>query len=215
MADSKEEAKETEETPQPKAGMMPVIIISLGVFVLSLAGFSWMEGLFGPPPEAPRAEVIEAAMPEALAQPAAEADRNSMARQEARPGSLLDDALNPGKDTTDHSAEVVWIEQEKKNLKLERVALNKKLLEIQALEKDVRALLGQVEQKKTQRVIMMAKLYDSMDPEAVARQINNMGDKTVITLLPQMNTRTAAKVMALLDPKRAANITTKLLALEQ
>ena len=214
MADSREDV-EVEETEQPKASMMPVIFLSLGVFVVSLAGFSWMEGLFGPPPPDPQAELIEDAVPEEYPQSIPQVQQNSMARQMVRPGSLLDDALNPTADTTDHGAELMWIEQEKKNLKVERAAIDKKQRELQALHKEVNSLLNRVEERKTQRIVMMAKLYDSMDPEAVANQIKNMGDKTVITLLPQMNTRTTAKVMALLDPKRAATITTKLLALDQ
>jgi len=214
MADSKKEI-DTDETPQPKASMMPVIFISLGVFVVSVAGFSWMEGLFGPPPETPKTEVIHDAVPDEFAEPSSEAQQGYMRKQTVRPGSLLDEAINPKDDTTDYAAESMWIEREKKNLKLERAAIDKKKKELQALHKKVQSLLGQVEKEKTQRIVMMAKLYDNMDPEAVAKQINNMADKTVIRLLPQMNTRTAAKVMALIDPKRAANITTKLLALDQ
>lgn len=214
MADAKEEV-DTDETPQPKASMMPVIFLSLGVFVVSVAGFSWMEGLFGPPPEAPQTELVEDAVPDEIDEPYPSAQQGSMGKQTARPGSLLDDAINPKEDTTDHAAETMWIEREKKNLKLERAALDKKKKELKALHKQVQSLLGQVEEEKTQRIVMMAKLYDNMDPEAVAKQINNMADKTVIRLLPQMNTRTAAKVMALIDPKRAANITTKLLALDK
>jgi flagellar motility protein MotE (MotC chaperone) len=196
-----------------KMSLKPLILVSLAVFVVSLAGFAWMQGLFGPPPsneqalddQAPAADQTATEMPrgeeETLSDPTLAAD--------------VSDAPATAAATTGGYEAEEWLRKEKRLLQEQRREIETKTRELQLLKRDIEALLAKVQEAKSERIGMMAKLYDNMDPEAVAKQINSMSDQTVVTLLPRMNTRTAAKVMALLDPKRAAQITTRLLALEQ
>jgi flagellar motility protein MotE (MotC chaperone) len=212
MAD---EAKETEvKKKKPGSSLKPVLVVSLGVFLVSLAGFAWLEGLFGPAPQPAPAAQVEAPAEDSTVQetrpPAAPEPQQSATMAEATPLA----AAGPPPGVSNHEAEE-WLRQEKRVLQQERREVDKKIQELELLKKDIEQLLARVQEVKSERIGMMAKLYDSMDPEAVAKQINNMDDRTVVTLLPQMNTRTAAKVMALLDPQRAAQITTKLLAMDQ
>ena len=212
MADEEKEM----EVQSTKSGssLKPVLIVSLAVFVASLAGFAWMEGLFGPAPRPEQVVQTEVAPTDTSTQatpiPAepVQEPRTTLAAAEspAMPG--------PPADASNHEADE-WLRQEKRVLQQERREIDKKMQDLELLKKDIEKLLARVQEVKSERIGMMAKLYDSMDPEAVAKQIENMDDRTVVTLLPRMNTRTAAKVMALLDPQRAAQITTKLLAMDQ
>lgn len=227
--DEKKDDKKSAEAAAPASSMKPVLWVCLGVFLVATAGFSWMEGLFGPAPVSQPLEAhadstadssAHAAPPaehayvspenETLAQAASRPDRGSLQQESAHAASANPASL-PSSGTPEDQE---WLNNEKRQLAQRRMELDQKAKELEKLKTEIERLLARVQESKTERIVMMAKLYDSMDPEAVARQISSMDDRTVIMLLPQMNTRTAAKVMASVDPKRAAQITTKMLALE-
>jgi flagellar motility protein MotE (MotC chaperone) len=231
MADEKKDEKieskdgKGEPSAKPAAGMKAVILVCLGVFLVATAGFAWMEGLFGPAPAVPLALVAETAVDsttpsveapaqvspehETLAQAASRPASNTLAQESAHPGQSTDAPTAPSSRESEE-----WLNNEKAQLAQRRAEVDQKTKELERLKSEIEQLLARVQETKSERIVMMAKLYDSMDPEAVARQISSMDDRTVVLLLPQMNTRTAAKVMAAIDPKRAAQITTKMLALE-
>ena len=96
----------------------------------------------------------------------------------------------------------------------QRRDLDARAVEFESLRKEIEGLLSRVQEHKTERLKMMARVYNSMDPGAAAKQLSAMDDNTVILLLPQMNTRTAAKVMAAIEPRRAAKLISKMLALD-
>jgi flagellar motility protein MotE (MotC chaperone) len=232
MADEKKDEKEkkAEVAAKPASGMKSVILVCLGVFLVATAAFAWMEGLFAPAPVAPDQQVMadslldstqasstpaeHAPSPEneTLAQAASRPNPNTLQQQSASASAA--DLSQPVAQTGSREEEMS-LAGEKRQLAMQRQELEKKQKELEGLKSEIEQLLARVQESKSERITMMAKLYDSMDPEAVARQISSMDDRTVILLLPQMNTRTAAKVMAAIDPKRAAQITTKMLALEQ
>jgi flagellar motility protein MotE (MotC chaperone) len=214
MSEEKEAAPAAEA--KPKSSMMPVILVAVAVYLGATGGFSYMLGAFEPPPPPEVAEKTAgggAGEEEAGNQLA---DQFAYADAEEDPDAYLHEAY---RDDDRHSGidslkVVKWLEREKLDIRQQRDAIESQKRELVLLKRDIEKLLAKVQKVKSERIGMMAKLYDSMDPEAVAKQISNMADRTVVMLLPQMNTRTAAKVMALLDPKRAAQITTKLLAME-
>lgn len=227
MADEKKDEKNESrdakgEGARRSSGMKPVILVCLGVFLAAAAGFAWMDGLFSKTPlpvveatDATKDSTVtlhataagEAPAQETLAESAKTPQYNTLAQ--------LQNAPEPPASAAEASRETEeWIAQEKADLKRKQTELDVKSRELEKLKTEIEQLLARVQETKSERIVMMAKLYDSMDPEAVARQISSMDDRTVVMLLPQMNTRTAAKVMAAIDPKRAAQITTKMLALE-
>jgi flagellar motility protein MotE (MotC chaperone) len=218
MAEEKD--KDRVENPKPAAGKKLSLFLIPGiVFVVSLGVSAWMLGVFSPAPPEPVAETIETpdkAQPDtAAAEPA-----NPMARQGGdRLGDLTPsttESIATGETSYEDSIQAsAWIARERERIAREDAEVTAKKRELLTLKKDLEQLLGKVQEARSERIAMMAKLYDNMESEAVAKQIANMDDRTVVMLLPQMNTRTAAKIMALIEPKRAAAITTKLLALEQ
>lgn len=209
MPEEKEAAPAAE--PKPRSSMMPVIIVALVVYLGATAGFSLMLGAFDPPPPL---EVAEEPTPDRESGEGA-VDTRTLAETATEPTGYPHEVNREnGGDVVD-STEPKWLEQERLNIKQQREAIESEKRELASLRRDIEKLLATVQEAKSERITMMAKLYDSMDPEAVAQQIGSIEDRTVVMLLPQMKTRTAAKVMAHLDPKRAAQITTRLLALDQ
>ena len=217
---TEEKPDEKAAPPQPKANFKPVLFTALGVFVVALGVFSWLLGVFTQKPTATTAEHTVAATTQHTEAPAAGA-ANPMAKQDL-PAEDTMSGIRPEISEEDYTSGLVdsmeaasWLAKEKLDRQQQHVELDAKKRELGLLKRDIEKLLERVQEAKTERIVMMAKLYDTMEPEAVAKQISSMEDRTVVMLLPQMNTRTAAKVMALLEPKRAAQITTKLLALDQ
>ncbi len=224
--DERNESKEAKGEPSggSTSGMKPVILVCIGVFLVATAGFAFMEGLFSPAPKAPSADapdstldstVVLHATPDAtspehetLAEAGKTPQHNTLAQMQSAPEQNAAGSAESSRETEE------WLAQEKADLTRKQAELEGKSRELEKLKTEIEHLLARVQETKSERIVMMAKLYDSMDPEAVARQISSMDDRTVVMLLPQMNTRTAAKVMAAIDPKRAAQITTKMLALE-
>lgn len=230
MADEKKEERgnskegKGDASARTKSGMKAVVLVCLGVFLAAAAGFAWMDGLFAPPPLAPVAHESDSTLDSTVLIHATSynetPDQQSMAGAASRPSQntlaeALQEAESPASGTDQMAGETEeWLKQEKLTLSRKQAELDQKSRELEKLKTEIEHLLTRVQETRSERIVMMAKLYDSMDPEAVARQISSMDDRTVVMLVPQMNTRTAAKVMAALDPKRAAQITTKMLALE-
>jgi flagellar motility protein MotE (MotC chaperone) len=214
MAEEKQDEKTSEKSAKPSK--LPLILVPGLVFVISLGVSSWMLGVFAGKAPASTEPVAENPVEAPVATGEVDHETNPMAPHE-------EDKLKdlPGRPSTGYSAyedslqTESWLAREREKLTREEAEIAGKRRELQALKKDIEGLLAKVQEARSERIAMMAKLYDNMDAEAVAKQIANMDDRTVVMLLPQMNTRSAAKIMALLEPKRAAQITTKLLALEQ
>jgi len=218
MVEEKQDAAADEKPKQPKTPSRLLLFVIPGlVFLCSMAGSAWMLGLFAPPAYTPVAENIQTGTPADTA--VAQTPENPMAKQpiDAYPaGSLGSSVPEPQGPSGEIEAEgSARLRAERERLLTESTELESKRRELQLIKQDIEKLLARVQEAKSERIAMMAKLYDSMDAEAVAKQIASMDDRTVVMLLPQMNTRTAAKIMALLEPKRAAQIATKLLALDQ
>ena len=57
----------------------------------------------------------------------------------------------------------------------------------------------------------LASYYREMKPEAVVNIMNNMDDNTVLLILPLLETDQSGKILALMDPQRAALLTQILL----
>lgn len=196
------------------SSMLPLVLVAGVVYLSSTVGFSYLFGAFDSPP----ANVAVEATTESDSGGAEDTIHNqstTLAEASEQPDSDGHEAYQEGIDgVVDSVAAVEWIERERIDLKQQREAIETQKQELTSLKSDIEKLLAKVQEAKSERFVMMAKLYDSMDPAAAAKQISNMDDRNVVMLLPQMNRRTAAKVMALLDPQRAAKITTKLLAMD-
>ncbi|SYZ74273.1 hypothetical protein TRIP_C60543 [Candidatus Zixiibacteriota bacterium] len=93
----------------------------------------------------------------------------------------------------------------------EQAALDKKKRDLDSLNQRIAAGLNRLDQAEATRIVALARLYDGMRPDEVAKLFENLDDTLVVAILPRMKPANAAKLLALLPPKRAASISTQLI----
>lgn len=71
------------------------------------------------------------------------------------------------------------------------------------------AKIKQLEEAK--RISKLARLYGGMKPDEAVAILNKLDDNTVIDILGKMEEEQVSKIMALFDPRRAANLTQAML----
>ncbi len=98
-------------------------------------------------------------------------------------------------------------------LAAEKAELDKKQAELQEKENKVTQGLAKIDDAETARIISLARLYDGMKAEDVAQLVANLDDSLVVAIIPRMKPANAAKLLALLPPKRAASISTQLITI--
>ncbi|MCH7879547.1 MAG: hypothetical protein IH914_09575 [candidate division Zixibacteria bacterium] len=113
----------------------------------------------------------------------------------------------------DSSEAVDWITAEKKKISEERTALNKRKKRLDAQERSIDQKLRQVDQAEAGRLNRLAKLYDGMKPDQVARMISKLEDKMIVSILPRMKPANASKIMGLMPPARGARISKQMITL--
>lgn len=113
----------------------------------------------------------------------------------------------------DSIVEVNWIEQEKARLSKRESDLNKREKDILKLEKEVNAKITRLEQAESNRINKLAKLYDGMDPRAVAQLMMNLDDETVVSIIPRMKSKNASAVLQLIPSKRAAKLSKQMITI--
>jgi len=108
-----------------------------------------------------------------------------------------------------------WLEAEKAALKARQNELDMKERGLSQREADVNNKLTQIDQTAASRYTELAKLYDGMKPDQVARMAGQLDDKTVIAILPRMKPANASKILAALPPARAARISRGMITLSE
>lgn len=106
-----------------------------------------------------------------------------------------------------------WLNTEKQKLTLRETDLAAREKELQKKDYEVSQKLLKVEQVSADRVTNLAKLYDGMDSDAVAKIMSNLEDDLVVAIIPRMKQKNASTVMALLPPQRAAKLSRQIITL--
>ncbi len=104
-----------------------------------------------------------------------------------------------------------WLYKELAKLDKAKAKNAKQIKELKALEYKIDQALIKIEQAESSHIINLARLYDGMRPEQVGKLFENLDDKAVMAILPRMKSANAAKIMAIMPPKRAARISTKMI----
>jgi flagellar motility protein MotE (MotC chaperone) len=104
-----------------------------------------------------------------------------------------------------------WIQNEMTKLIKERAAIDKRQKELLALEKRIDKSMQNISQAEEANIIKLARLYDGMKAPEVSQLFANLPDDIVVSILPRMKSNNAAKIMALLPPKRAARLSTQMI----
>ncbi|WP_068085667.1 MotE family protein [Polycladidibacter stylochi] len=85
--------------------------------------------------------------------------------------------------------------------------LNKKMLELKALEKTVVTTKKQEKEEKNQQILDLVKIYESMKAKNAARIFNRLEMSILIEVVKKMQPRKMADVLAEMDPAVAERLT--------
>lgn len=113
----------------------------------------------------------------------------------------------------DSIAQVNWLDKEKAALAQREKELNTRQRDLDRLEKEVNKKLLNIEQAESTRIAQLAKLYDGMDPRAVANLLSNLDDPTVVAILPRMKLKNASAVLQLMPAQRAAKLSKQMITI--
>ncbi len=109
--------------------------------------------------------------------------------------------------------QVNWLEKEKAALVNREKELNGRQRDLDRLEKEINKKILTIEQAESARTAQLAKLYDGMDPRAVANLLANMDDQTVVSILPRMKLKNASAVLQLMPAQRAAKLSKQMITI--
>ena len=86
--------------------------------------------------------------------------------------------------------------------------INQKLEELQALQKNLKALLAQKDAEELKRIQELGKIYEKMAPDKAAFSLAAMNERLATDLLANMKVKSAAKILNALDRKKASELST-------
>ncbi len=228
MVEDLKEAPPTPEPPAKKGGLMKMLIMG-GAF-LALTGIVSVGTVFilgtdevQTPADSTAADSgADSSSNKHAEEPVAEKKTNAM-DDLMQNLAILDYQPGPSEITTKDGSMLIqdsldamtWILQEKENLAIWKKQLETRQLELNKLDKQVSQKLLSIEKVETGRIAQLAKLYDGMQPTAVAQLMANLDDKTVVSVIPKMNTKQASAVLALMPPARAAKLSKQMMTIAE
>ena len=161
--------------------MKSVLIVSVLSFFVIFAGTFWFMGVF-----------------EGMGQP----DEESSAEDEAAELSVVELGMNERSQSLEaREGDVLEMEND---VEVEKAVLAEEYNKLEGLRKKLEASVGQVEEAQQKSVKKLAKMYEAMPAKEAASILSGMDLEIVLSVLRQMKDRQAAKIMAALDPSRAA-----------
>lgn len=103
-----------------------------------------------------------------------------------------------------------WLQKEMARLGEEKESIDQRRKELERLEKKINQGLIRIQQAESDRAVKLARLYNGMKGNEVAKVFANLDDALIVDILPRMKSSNAAKILGLLPPKRAARISTQM-----
>lgn len=211
-----EQASAEQPTPNAKApSKFPVAPVAGGaiVFVLFVIIFSFQFGVFSSSNVKPSA--TPATDSTAIAD--GETDEESEPGDEADPYdalfdgyggySLEGDAKPDSIIKRDSLARQKWYEEQKAEIDRKLTQLQLETKQYEDLKSQVAALLDRKKSQEDANITSMAKLYEGMPTEDLAKILANLDDAQVSLLISRMKKQKAAELLGKLPPERAAKIT--------
>jgi len=161
------------------------------------------------------------AKPEAGAENKAEAggDKKANPNVSDTPGDTVDHRFTPIE--LDLLQNLVRRREEldrwEKNIEIKESALNAtekriddKISQIEAMKKEVSNLLAQYNEKEDAKIRSLVKIYQDMKPKDAARIFDELDMPILLLVVDKMPEKTTAPILALMDPKKAKQITVQL-----
>lgn len=129
-------------------------------------------------------------------------------------GTIIGQQTTPkepeGKTIEEERARIIQQDIEKKleELKKLREEINQKIKE----QEEIKA---QLEKAKSENFQKLAKIYESMPPEEAALRLEKLDDETATTLILAIKPRQAAKILANVNPDKAAVISKRIALIKE
>ncbi len=96
----------------------------------------------------------------------------------------------------------------KKELKRLEAEVDKKLAQLETIRQEIKKLLAQKDAREQKRIRDLSKMYAKMSPDKAAAIISTLDQKLAVSLLADMKTKAAAKILNNMDRDKAAQLTT-------
>jgi flagellar motility protein MotE (MotC chaperone) len=191
-----------------KLGPVTLIVAALLSFVIFLGVFSYTMGVFDPAPE-PTAEQAASGSENA---DEGQAPADDYVSDYGQAAAAVEAARSSN--SVDTIAELSLLERRQREIAAEEKAIASQKKELEELRAEVEKLLGKKAKVADEKVTYIAKLIDGMKADEMSGLITNLDNATILAVLPKMKPQTASRVLSLLPPKRAAEITKELLFTE-
>jgi flagellar motility protein MotE (MotC chaperone) len=91
-----------------------------------------------------------------------------------------------------------------------KAELDSRLARLNKLQADIKNLLDQAKKKRAARIGHLTSVLSNMQPEAAARLFEALDLDLVVAVVSTMQGRQAGRIMALVKPKRAAQISSRM-----
>lgn len=227
------EEKETEvvglddpQAPRPvAAGIRKYLLpagVAAGIFAVSLVVSSMLTGQKSSPGEEPvvatadsgseeNTAPVDSAMTGEIVIDTAEIMKE-LAFLDYNPDAPSDTGEGGKRDSTDS---LTVIQKALTQMALEKDSLDILKKDLETREYNVKQGLLKIGQAESSRIISLARLYDGMRAEEVGKLFENLDDSVVVAILPRMKPVNAAKILAIMPPKRAAAISTQLISVAE
>lgn len=240
-ADAAQPDEQPQATPSKSKGMLKYILFGVaGLGLMGAAVFVTMMFLGGKKTETTDSEIPAAKTEKTAEQPEdstppehASIDSNVATDSLDSLGEVADpieqlvqniDVMNAEADSANSMQEkaaakedslkaLSWLEKQKNELTQRESALATRQKVLEELDRKVSQKVMRLEQSLADRVASIAKLYDGMEPDAVAKLAENLDDSIVVAIIPRMKQKNASQLLSLLPPQRAAKLSKQIITL--
>lgn len=93
--------------------------------------------------------------------------------------------------------------------------IDDKLEEMKTLEASLSKVVAQYNEKQDMQIASLVKIYESMKPIQAAQIFNELDMQILLEVIDKMSERKVAPVLALMDPKKARDVTQELAAMRK
>lgn len=102
------------------------------------------------------------------------------------------------------------LSQREQELAALEAEVEKKIQRLTQLQEELKGLLSQQQSQREGKLLHLVKLYEAMRPEEAASLLNGLDETLAVGLLSRMNKKKAGKVLAMVNPQRASQLSEKL-----
>jgi flagellar motility protein MotE (MotC chaperone) len=102
------------------------------------------------------------------------------------------------------------LERQRAELAKLKAELDGRLAKLNKLQEDIKNLLDLAKKKRAARINHLTSVLSNMQPEAAARLFEALELDLVVAVVSQMQGRKAGRIMALVKPRRAAQISSRM-----